>query len=347
MTCKPASVWRRLWPVIVSAVTLALILACNGDDPPVGPDPVENYVVYFSDASYGDRYFRYFTASQRVDTVTIPYSAWDGMAVSADGKLLYLSDNDKTVVLTTDSQEFVTEILYQGRITASPDNRWVAVFGPDTRILSATDYATVFHDSITTYYGVFSRDSERLYCVGGPGVVLIDLSTTPPMRSTSPFDYTVRWVEPSPDERHWFLYRLVPGVWSYDMLVHDTQVDSVVFNRLLVPGGGHLRVEPTGRYVFFTNPGTLLQGPPADPFVFVYDIRQNEVVDSIYTPSTGGRSMTPRLLAITPDGRKLIAVGARGQGEFSVIDVATREVVEHYDLGNTVDFWDVACQNGK
>ncbi|MBD3404241.1 hypothetical protein GF420_15230 [candidate division GN15 bacterium] len=57
--------------------------------------------------------------------------------------------------------------------------------------------------------------------------------------------------------------------------------------------------------------------------------------------------MIPRLLAITPDGKTLIAAGARGQGEFSVIDVRTLTVVEHHYLGNTVDFWDVACQNGK
>ncbi|MBD3404240.1 hypothetical protein GF420_15225 [candidate division GN15 bacterium] len=336
--------WLAL--IALTMVVVALLLSCNDGEPPVGPEPVEEYVVYFSDAGYPHRYYRYFTAAERVDTVTIPYSSHDGLAVSADGKRLYLTNEDRTAVVDTDSLQFIAEIPHQGRIAASPDNRLVAVLGPDTRILSATDYTTLFHDTITTYYGVFSKDSERLYCVGGLGVVLIDLSKTPPSRTTKAFAHTVRWVEPSPDERHWFLYRLVPGIWSYDMLVHDTQVDSVVFNRLLVPGGGHLRVEPTGQYVFFTNPGTLLQGPPAWPLVFVLDIDMNQVVDSIHTGAIDGGSMLPTLLVVTPDGRKLIAVGGLGQAEFSVIDISRLEEIEHYELGNTVDIWRVACQTG-
>ena len=329
--------------LLLAAIILAALCLTACCDKPIEPRPVKDYVFYFNDASYSDRYYRYHTASRKVDSLTIPYDSRTSLAVSADGTRLYLSDGMKTVVVSADSLDVITEIPYQGRVAVSPDNQLVAILGPEIQILKASDYSMLFYDTSAASRGRFSQSSKKLYCVGGPGVITIDLLDHPYLTTRKGFPGIVLQVIPSLDDDKWFLYRKV-YTFDYFFEVYDVQRDSVVFSEYLTPGHGEIEITPDGRYAFYTNPGRII-GFEGVPFITVFDIEKNQVIDTIFTPSPVNNYMVPQNLAITPDGSKLVADGAAGQGEFSVIHVRKREVVEHYYLGNSVDIWDVTCQN--
>ncbi len=343
--CRGIQVTKNLRYQLLFTAILSCFLLGFSCDKPTEPVPVKDYVFYFNDASYFDRYFRYHSATKRVDTLNIPYNSRAGFAVSADGSRLYLSDGIKTVVMTSDSFQVIAEIPYGGGVSVSPDNRFVAIVGIGIVMLSTKDYSLVFSDSIPVMRGKFSRDSRTFYCISSPNVIKVDIGN-------STFDLTakffagaaLRWIIPSVDENKWILYRQFQ-TFGYLFEVYDVAQDSIVYQELLSPGAGDIEVTPDGRYVFYTNPGTLLFGPPPGPLA-VFDIERNSVIDTILTPSPVNGFMVPRNLCITPDGRKLVVIGARGYGEFSVIDVRKLEVIEHYYLGNNVDIWDVVCQNG-
>jgi hypothetical protein len=203
------------------------------------------------------------------------------------------------------------------------------------------------------YQGVFSQDGKSFYGAGGwdpdapgpPYAYWVDLSESPyaVTRTTFP-DGGVWRIAPSIDEGKWFLL-LQFGTFDFYFAVYDLKQDSIIFRQYLTPGSGDIELTPDGKYAFFTNPGTLLAGPTPSPFVTVFDVDKNQVIDTIVTPSPVNNYMFPENLAITPDSRKLVAEGAPGQGEFVVIDVPKMSVIEYYYLGNQVDIWDVTCQN--
>jgi hypothetical protein len=117
---------KSLWLLLGAAMLAALYLA-GCCDKPTGPKPAKDYIFYFNDASYSDRYYRYHSVTRKVDSLTIPYASWDGLVVSADGTRLYLSDGAKTVVVSTDSFNVIAEIPYSGlqTVAVSSDNKYL------------------------------------------------------------------------------------------------------------------------------------------------------------------------------------------------------------------------------
>ena len=109
------------------ATMLALLCPAGCDDKPTEPPPVKDYVFYFNDGGYYNRYYRYHSTVKKVDSLTIPYASWYGFVVSADGTRLYLSDGAKTVVVSTDSFNVIAEIPYSGlqTVAASSDNKYL------------------------------------------------------------------------------------------------------------------------------------------------------------------------------------------------------------------------------
>lgn len=328
------------------------LIDCGLKSTQPAPEPEEDYIFYFNDASYFDKYYRYHSATHQVDSLIIPYESRKGFAVAADGSRLYLPDGNMTVVVSTDSFEVITEINYAGGVSVSPDGRFLAIPGYDISIIDTEDYSVVFHDTNDAASGAFSQNSQAFYCGNSPYVFKIDLSTPDYQitRTQLPYlDHSLRQVVPSVDESKWFLYRQdTINQVSYYFEVYNVALDSIIFTDTLVPGLGEIVVSPDGKYVFYTNPGEMYTSP-SGPFT-VFDVEKNKIHKTIeaHTPLHDGLPVGN--LAITPDGRKLVAMGKRGTGEFVIIDVASMEQTEHYYLGqedvNHVDLWNVICQNG-
>lgn len=155
---------------------------------------------------------------------------------------------------------------------------------------------------------------------------------------------------PSHDESKWFLYRIVNHNIS-TFHVYDLDLDSLVFRHDFAPGKGDIEITPDGRFVFYTNPGGMNSDVPAPSHFKAFDVERNEIHRTIETTSPRPQQDGQHVgrLAITPDGRKLVALNAIG-GTFVVVDVASMEQTGAYYLGqegvNRVLLWGVVCQNG-
>jgi len=338
---------------VIALILCLVVLGCDSDSP-TRSEPVADYIFYFNNGAYDDRYHRYSSATGRVDALLIPYQSWYGFAVSADGEQLYLSDRDRVTVVSTDSLDSLGTLPYPGRdIAVSPNGRNIAICGEDLFILDIPGYSVVHHDTDKVAHGVFSHDGESFFAAGGwyndspqmPYVYEVDLEDSSFTTTRTAFPDGGVWrVVPTVDCMKWIML-LRRGQFDFVLAVYDLQRDSITFREELSPGSGEIELTPDGRYAFYTNPGTILFGPPAWEVVSVLDISENTVVARIATPSPVNGYMIPKNLAISPDGRILVAGGAPGQGEFSVIDVRRLKVVEHHYVGNQADIWDVTCQN--
>ena len=342
------SVTRFLLFVVICAVVW--YLGCR--EKPFEPVEPTEYIFYFNDGGYFDKYYRYYSASQKVDSITIPFDSRRGLAVSPDGKRLYLANRTNCEVIDAKSLQPISQIDIEssGGVAISPDNKYLAMFGNDLRILRTSDYSVVFQDTTDTPFGGFySRSSKTLYCAGGPGVIKVDLSNNTYSFATKAFPNLVYLVVPSVDEDKWFLYEKLPQLYTFAFEVYDLLLDSIIFQEILSPGAGDIEISPDGKFVFYTNPGTLQFGPPGASHITVYDVEMNSIYGRINTPSLVFDSLVVQHLAVSPDGRKL--VGEAGAfGEFVVVDLKKMVVTESYYFGNDtinyVNLWDVACQSG-
>jgi DNA-binding beta-propeller fold protein YncE len=354
-------------PILASLLIVLAILAVGCDDgSPTKSPPVEQeeYIFYISADHPPHKCYRYYSLSKKVDTVDLPFRAGRGMAVAADGSRLYAYDIERYVyaVLDTDSFRVITELDYGGYghgLAVSPDNRLVALCVYDAGensgmwILNADDYSVVYHDTLPAGDPVFSHDSKRLYRQDSHRAYRLDLTGSEFELTSRALPYPglgVSHMIPSHDESKYFLYRVFNDRIS-TFHVYDLDLDSLIFRHDFMPGRGSMEMTPDGRYVFYTNPGAMNSDVPA-PFHFTaFDVENNEIYKTIETTSPRPQQDGQHVgrLAITPDGRKLVALNAIG-GTFVVVDVASMEQTEAYYLGqedvNRVLLWDVACRNG-
>lgn len=350
-TIKPLS-------FLIGATMLALFCLVTCDDKPTEPKPAKDYVFYFNDGGYYDRYYRYFLATARVDSLIIPYeSRYTSFAVSAHGTRLYLPDRYKTVVVSTDSFQVITEINHGGSgdgggAAVSPDNRLVAIQGNDgLYILNTSDYSLVFHDTTKVINGIFSYDNSSFYASRWlNGVYRLSLADTLFQVTEMTFPYAIWSVVPSLNKDKWFmLVSYGQCVWSFE--VYDVLLDSIIFrDSLFEYGYGDMILTLDGRFLFYTMPGTQLELCITAPYsaFTAFDVENNEIYKII---STAGIGRLPEFfpvgdLAMTPDGNKLLVVRGPVGGEFIVLDVGTMEIEKYFDLGNQVWLWDATCQNG-
>lgn len=334
---------RQLF-VLVAVCAGLLVVSCN-DDKPTEPDPEKEYIFYFSNGVTETKYYRYFTASTKGDSIELPYTSGEGFAVSATGDFLYLSDSGRTVVVSTDSLKAVTTFPYEGRIEVSPDNRFIAVLGKDTYILNVHDYSVYFQDTVWALSGAFDQTSQWLYYSPNGALLRVELDGSPDLDTVFTSVGFSSGIRPLPTARKLFLYwRPLTGTFDFLFNVYNTQADSIIFSRFVTPGNGDLEMTPDGRLAFFTNPGSILWGPPPGAMM-VFDIDSNAVIDSVIPPSTVNFALLPDKLAITPDGRFLAIGAGGGAGEYAILSVETMEIVDTQYLGNQVILWDVTCQN--
>ena len=331
--------------VIVAGLGLGLGLWLTGcgDKPsqPPKPEP-EDYVFYLSDGFYSGpdcKYFRYRSYSKLVDTVYIPYGSLGGFAVSPDGSLLYLCDRTLTRVVNTDSLQLLAE-LPPGHISVSPDNQYMAIAGADSIVILRTeDYSAVYSDTFNLLNGRFSNNSEIYYGNGQHHLLTVKLTDPVQTIDKGMSGGGVYRFVPSPDDSQLYLY-VMQSVYDFLFAVVDVATDSILFQTPITPGYGDIEITPDGKYVFYTSPGHVQIGPDPSPYLTVYSTEDNEIQSQISIVDF----CLPRNLAVSPDGRKLVAAGATGEQYFFVLDIPTLTITELHELRYTTPA-DVVCQN--
>jgi len=321
------------------------------------PEPPKDYVAYFYDAlsNEGNWYFAYHPLTNNIDSFYLPYESTP--VISADGKKMYVRDgaHDAIAVVELDSFTVVDQLPYGAPLAVSPDNQLIAVYSDGLYILRTSDYSEVFRDTTLGGRGVFSSNSKSFYGTTGwspgppdPFAYRVDLADTlsPVTKKTFPDGGPLQLV-PSLDEKKWFLY-LKFDTFGCLFAVYDILTDSIIFRDHLTPGTGDLELTPNGRYVFYTNPGTLLIGPPP-PFSFTaYDVDKNEIHKVISTigvfdePHDIGVPVGE--ICITPDGRWLVAIMTGGYDYVFALDIENMNI-DRYRLVYGPMLYGLACQN--
>lgn len=334
---------------LVCIIVLAGIAGCGDDDGPSGPTTPKNYAFYFNDGSNPHTYYRYRALTDVVDTLSIPYRSYGGLTASADGKRLYLADNNSSVVavVSTDSFQLLASLPFSGNrgVAVSANNRLVAINGPDLYILKTSDYSVYYHDTLGSSGGQFSADSRSYYCLSNGGVTKIDFGDSI-RQSTKVFPGgTIIMVAPSIDENRLFLYRMY-SEYVYSLSVYDVEEDSVVFDQAMPPGGGQIVVDPTGKYAYVSAPGSILLQIPGPSGFFVFDIAGNRMVDTVNTRDSAHAFMPIDGLAVAPNGKLLVAAEGLWGRAFVTCDLDSMAVKKYYKLSVPVSMAAVTCQNG-
>jgi len=341
--------YQLLFTAILSCFFLGF--SCGKSVEPV--EAPKDYIGYFWSAVSNDAnwYFAYHPTTNVVDSIFLPYASFP--VVSADGKKLYIRDDatSSAAVLETDSFTVIEHLSYNSVRGVSPDNKLILAFktGQGSFVVKTADYSPIYQDS-TLWYGRFSSNSKRIYTNSGDNVIhRIELSDSvfESAQFIVPFG-EVRGFEPSRDESKIFYY-LQTGIFSHHFAVYDIASDSVLFTELLTPGFGVLATTPDGRFVFYSNSGTMLGPTPGTPFITVYSVESNNVLTRITTaglleePYQNGIPLGQ--LCVTPDGKWLIAMPARSFDFIFTIDVRTMAIDKFVGFRQGFLLGGLTCQN--
>jgi DNA-binding beta-propeller fold protein YncE len=299
---------------LLLCILLVIVITCSKPFEPV--EPPKDYRAYFWSAISNDSnwYFAYHPTSNEVDSVFLPYASYP--VVSADGRKLYIRDDltSSVAVLDTDTFTVIDNVPYDIVSTVSPDNEFLLAYksGQGHHLIRTSDYSSIYEDS-TIWIGRFSRSGKKLYALSADQVIRrleISDSVYESGRFNVPFGET-RDFEFSLDETKIFYY-LRTGVLNHHFAVYDVRADSVVYTESVNSGFGELVVSQDDKYVFYSNPGSIIGGASGTPWVSVYDVRSNQLAGRITTagliqpPYEGGVPLGP--MCCTPDGKWLIAL---------------------------------------
>lgn len=312
----------------------------------------KDYTVYCWDKSNEGWYFGYHPSTNEVDSFFI--SARGALVVSADGKLGYRTNRDDEYVrvVSLDSLRSgdtlqATAILPLGNVAAvSPDGQLIVSSKGGLSILRTSDYTEIHHDS-SLFGQVFSPNSKRVYgrIRGTYNALKLDLSDSlHPVTIKEFTGYLVYDIVPSPDETKWYLYM---ATYTHQLFaVYDVEADSIIFSEAMWPGNGDLAVTPNGKYVFYTNPGNMIDGP-GDADIHVYNASTNQAGNRVTTgglfeyPYDGG--ILVGQMVVTPDGRWLVAVGS-GYPFVITMDLKTSEITGYRKFDGPRDLEGITCQ---
>jgi DNA-binding beta-propeller fold protein YncE len=351
--------FSNLVGVLLLGTVLIIAITCSKPFEPAG---VKDYVLYAYNGAASFEYYEYHTKSGLFDTFNIPEDASDPvlnespLAVSPNGQILYLATESGNVSLVDVQRKQVIQQLpyFASSVVVSKNGKYLAVHGwrHELWILETESFSEVYFDS-SSYsghfrIGRFAESNKTYYCTDDIDtaslVYKIDfLSDSIPEIKQMPAVEVI----PSHDESRWYLY-LYHGNSIFEFRVVSLVNDSIIFSDVFSPGSGWMEISPDGRYVFYTYPGGMIGPSPTRKSISVYDTYSNEIVKLIpgdFIDSLGDTSTFyyPAELAITPDGRNLIAMQRDGVGNFLVINVPKLEV-EKYVQTNVIQMAYLAIQ---
>ncbi len=345
--------------VVSLALTATWIIISACDDKPTEPPPPpepKDYPVFISDgggSGAGYLYYTYYSRTGELDTLSIGSTGIGYLAVSTDGRRLYVAYASLTIVVDIETQDTIATLPYPNSrgIAVSPDNRYVALQGNVLTILDVDDYSVLFQDATKMRGGSFSSDGSTFYAArnGAAGSYVYRLSLDSLSVTEKLFPYWqsrgIRQVRTSADESLWFLYQ-------YGLEVYDVEQDSIIFADHLNHGTGSVEVTPNGRYVLYTDGYAELGGVGTPLLGFkVYNVERNEIdmVVSTVGVADGERTtnMVPDDFFITPDGRYAVFDNAISVGwrDFIVFDISQMQISKYVNVPGAY-FRNPACQNG-
>jgi hypothetical protein len=337
---------------ITDVLSLVEHLYITYEELPDCPGP-KDYTVYFCDLETGGWNFAHHPSTNEIDSFYIVSSG--PMVTSADGRLGYHSNSDDGYVriVSLDSLQSgdtlqALAVLPLGNVAAvSPDGQLIVSSKGGLSILRTSDYTAIHHDS-SLFGQVFSPNSK---CVYGRtretyNAFRLDLSDSlHPVTIKEFTGYLVYDIVPSTDETKWYLYL---ATYTHQLFaVYDIGADSIIFSEAMWPGDGDLAVTPNGKYVFYTNPGNMYEGP-GDYDLRVYDVASNTVIKRVSTygviEGLPGEGVLLDYLCATPDSRWLVMLSAHYPYATLALDTRTMVITKYRCLEGPKTLGGLTCQ---
>ena len=314
---------------LLGIIILLLTIACTCGSPTEPPPIVEKeYSVYFWFEEVIDSLsiiYRYIPAKNELDTIFIP-ELFNYFEVSKVEEKLLLHKNGITKVYDTESQQIIGDLPFFGRLSYSPDSQLIAISdGTELNIINADNFSVDYHDTSNIVSTSFTNDNKKLFCfkTESPNVVILDRENNY-ARIEKQIDSLGGRPIPSKDGTKIFILKHIG--WDDSVFeVYDMITDSVIFTHYHSPGHGFMTMTPNGKYVFYTNPGTLLHGTPPQTYFNAYNVETNqlEFINTTWYPDPEIDSlagMYAQEVAPTADGQWLTAIGI-GTGGSSIVAV--------------------------
>lgn len=344
---------RQLLKKKIGLSVMLCVIALSGCqcDKPNEPEPVIteiDYPVYFkkNEDGYGNSTFlhRYRPNSNELDSILMP-DTFNFFVISSDGKQIYIPANDETRIYDIETQEIIAVLPYFGRVSFSPDSQLVAITdGKDLYIIDAHDYSLIFHDTTNIVRSFFTRDNKKLFCFNSvtPNLIVLDRENNF-FKTEKQIDVLSGWPIPSFDgEKIFFLRNLHAYASVFE--VYDFTVDSVIFSDIHYPGYGLMTISPDGKYVFYTNPGSLHPGTTPPPYYNVYNVEKNELLeistlDFPGTENDSSKSIVVQEVAVTADGRWITAIGYDYGSYITAAEIESMTIVKSRKITNWGSSW--------
>jgi len=320
-------------------VLLAGFLAC--EDKGFNPALPVDYPVYFVDTER-PVIFSYVPATGKLDSMPAPFLV-KGLKVTPDGKELYVSDSDSTIIIDIATEQRVLSGPKMN-ISFSQDGSLYAINGKPIQVLRSSDDSVVFSDTSTVYGVHFSNDNKRIYGItnGSSGsstsAYMANLQGDPNIRRKTFFG-SISEIIPSTIDSIVFVLHSVG--WGFE--VYSFETDSTIFTHTAVPGWGEIAMTPDGKRVFITAPGQSPQGidPLPSNTITVFDVGPNMIQADIPTSfsvmtdtSSVIQDFAVGQIAVTADGKWLVGLGSFPIGGVVItIDISTLSIKETVVLG--------------
>ena len=324
-------------------------------DHPTQPIPEEpkDYPVYFMNTCNGTL-FTYHPLTRQLDTAATPYDDCEYITASPDGRLLYVTWETSTVILDTDSLGLVAELPWGAwsPVAVSPDNQLVAIPSKDNLyLLRTSDYSIVHRDSVPMAWScVFSPDSRTFYGVtpmeAGYDNYLYQVTLTTGGNIVTRRDFGMGSTFGILVMPNGSLLLLCISANSAAYL-YDPATDSLVTLGDEAWYGSYLTMTPDGRYLFPSTPYNPMG--PGLTTLDVFDLSANEPAYSIDIKShldPLGEQLLVGVgrMAVTPDGRWLVAHGALSSAQIMLFDLEKKDIVDYRNLGWNHEFLNIAVQ---
>jgi hypothetical protein len=341
---------------VVALFCLIWLSWSSCDKRPTEPEPPppqpKDYPVYFYN-NWDSIILVFHPLTHKIDSIYTPIEGvMRGLTVSGDGRLLYLSQGERVLLLTTDLR-FIGELPYSAwwGTAVSPDDDLLAIMGDDFHILRTTDWSVVYSDTIRLHNGIFSGDSRTFYAGSVDGgeyynyVFWLRPLDSNPVLNHYELAGSPGPVIPTPDNTRLLAYLL------HRFVVYDICQDSVVHETAVWPGTGQLAMTPDGTYGFFSNPSTPL-GELGTADVYAFDVQANRICDTFHIDdlldSLQVITMGVGQMVVTPDGRWLVALDAPfGPHVLILYDLSRGEAVYLHDFGLNYDLGGISVQQMK
>jgi len=355
---------RKVLLVFAVMLLVMCLAGCKGNPSKPEPDDKQYLVYFYRNCDYEDGYcnespilLAYNPYTDVLDTFPLPVAPSGDLGIAPDGSVLYMPTESAVAVVDAKTQAVVTELPYPEvhYVAVSGDGSMIALMSDSLTILKTSDYSLVYRDTVEVGLGSFSDDCGRFYYAGREDIymaaciVTLDSSLEKTCRlitGSTHAEYVWQF-EPSKDETKWFNYSEI-GFERWVFGVIDLSLDTSIFVHLLIPGLGEFEVTPDERYIFYTNPGGMIGSLPPPFQIYVYDVMENRLADSIGTLRVENDSVIEYLtggdIAITPDGKWLVALTRYGGRAIIVVDVTTREFVRYVDVGGGPYLFSATCQ---